>query len=113
MTGAPSARSPRPGLAAGGLEEPDDLVAGQGRGAAAAPAGHLLVGRQGVDHCLLGGLDHGLEERVEILPSDEVQLAQGRGVRAEGAGVGRGEGREQVTRAPPGRRCSTSQNRAV
>jgi hypothetical protein len=65
----------------------------------AVPAGHVLVRHQGVDHGLLGGLDDGLVERVQVLPPDEIKAPEVRSVRrvrAEGGGVRGGAGQEKV-----------------
>ena len=85
-----------------------ETVPGEGGRAVAVAAGHVLVGDERVGHGLFGGLDDGLEERVDFIPRDELQLAVGvlRGLRAlgalfrvfrgEGGVVGGGDGQEDV-----------------
>jgi hypothetical protein len=62
----------------------------------AVPAGHVLVRDQGVGHGLLGGLDDGIVERVQVLPGDELKAPHSLRVRVEGAGVRGGAGHEQI-----------------
>src|SRR5205823_4886096 len=91
-------------VADGRAEQGGDAVAGERRGAVAGPAHHLLVGGQRVGDCLLDRLHYGGEERVQEAPGDERELvvaalragAEGGGAGGDPAGVGGGEGEEQV-----------------
>src|SRR5580704_16859140 len=83
--------------AAGVAQQPGEVVARQRRTAVTIAAGHVLVRDQGVHHGLLGGLHDGLEERVQFLPREELEPAQGLRAGPERARIGRRESKEQVT----------------
>src|SRR5215218_903198 len=68
----PARRALRPGSATP-AEQLDDALSGERRRAVALVSDHLLVGDERVEHRLLGGLHHRLEQRVHGAPGHELE----------------------------------------